>query len=425
MKPVNPYGKVFGEIRVLELTLNSITMSSNLNEYIYSLPADRIAAYPLNERDASKLLVYDSNSRNIKHGQFASIADHLPEDSLLVFNDTKVIPARLHFQKDSGAEIEIFLLNPILPSPLVAMAMQAEKFCTWKCAIGNLKRWKEGTPLTSEIHGISIQAFLQNREEGHVEFSWNTPHSFAEIVNHFGETPLPPYLKRKAVQSDRNRYQTIYSHYEGAVAAPTAGLHFTEKVFASLKTKNIQTDFVTLHVSAGTFQPIKVENVREHIMHNEQVVVSRTNIENILQSDFVVSVGTTSLRTLESLYWYGVKLLRDPLSAFRVTQHDAYEQHMNFPSGKDALRAIIIAMDRHNKSTLEGETSLYILPGYSFRICKALITNFHQPGSTLLLLVSALIGDDWKKVYAEALENQYRFLSYGDSSLLIARSDNN
>jgi S-adenosylmethionine:tRNA ribosyltransferase-isomerase len=399
-------------------------MRITLNEYTYPLPADRIAAYPLNERDQSKLLIYDSNSRNIKHEQFASLADHLPENSLLIFNDTKVIPARLHFQKDSGAEIEIFLLNPIVPSPLVAEAMLAEKSCTWKCTIGNLKKWKEGTSLTKELQGISIQATLQNKDEAHVAFTWNTTHHFAEIVNQLGETPLPPYLKRKAVQSDRERYQTIYSHYEGAVAAPTAGLHFTEKVFTSLKTKNIQTDFVTLHVSAGTFQPIKVENVREHIMHNEQVIVSRRNIENILQSDFVIPVGTTSLRTLESLYWYGVKLLRDPLSAFDISQHDTYETSGTLPSGKEALEAIISFTDNHKKNSIQGETSLYILPGYTFRICKALITNFHQPGSTLLLLVSAFIGEDWKKVYAEALENQYRFLSYGDSSLLIADSTN-
>jgi len=391
-----------------------------LNEYTYPLPADRIAAYPLHERDQSKLLVYDSNSRKIKHEQFASLCDHLPENSLLVFNDTKVIPARLHFQKDSGAEIEIFLLNPLLPSPLVAEAMQAEKSCAWKCTIGNLKKWKEGASLTKELQGISLQATLQNKEEGRVAFTWSTIHSFAEIVNQLGETPLPPYLKRKAVQADRERYQTIYSHHEGAVAAPTAGLHFTEKVFTSLKAKNIQTDFVTLHVSAGTFQPIKVENVREHIMHNEQVIVSRRNIENILQSTFVVPVGTTSLRTLESLYWYGVKLLRDPLSAFDISQQNAYETPGPLPSSKEALEAIISFMDNHKKTSIQGETSLYILPGYTFRICKALITNFHQPGSTLLLLVSAFIGEDWKRVYAEALENQYRFLSYGDSSLLIA-----
>lgn len=395
-------------------------MNISLNEYTYKLPEDRIAAYPLDRRDQSRLLVYEGNSGQIRHEKFTSLTDHLPANSLLVFNDTKVIPARLHFQKGTGAEIEIFLLNPLLPSPLVPLAMQAEKSCTWKCTIGNLKRWKEETPLTRNFHGGSVEATLHNREEGIVEFTWGTSHTFAEVVNQLGETPLPPYLKREAIASDRERYQTIYSHYEGAVAAPTAGLHFTENVFAALKEKNIRTDFVTLHVSAGTFQPIKAENVREHVMHREQLVVSRRNIEILLESNFVVPVGTTSLRTIESLYWYGVSLIRDPHAPFSISQHDAYLKEGTLPSRRESLSAIIHYMDATKRNRIEGETSLYILPGYTFRICNALITNFHQPGSTLLLLVAALLGDDWKRVYAEALANEYRFLSYGDSSLLLA-----
>lgn len=397
-------------------------MNIPLNEYTYQLPPDRIAAFPLNERDQSRLLVYDPASGVIRHEQFTSLATQLPANSLLVFNDTKVIPARLRFKKDSGAEIEIFLLTPLLPSPLVPLAMQAEKSCTWKCAVGNLKRWKEDTPLTRDLPGISVEAILRDRLEGVVEFRWRTAHTFAEAVDLLGETPLPPYLKRKAVESDRERYQTIYSHHEGAVAAPTAGLHFTENVFNSLQAKNIRSEFITLHVSAGTFQPIKVENVQEHVMHNEQLTVHRTTIENLLQHSFIVPVGTTSLRTIESLYWYGVRLLNDPRAAFRISQYDAYEMTGVLPSPQEALGAILRKMDEYGTERIDGETSLYVLPGYRFRICKALITNFHQPGSTLLLLIAALIGDDWRRVYSEALVNQYRFLSYGDSSLLFARN---
>ena len=414
-------GESLREIRVLELTLNRKMANIRLNEYTYPLPPDRIATFPLKQRDQSKLLVYDSASGVIRHEQFTSLAGQLPADSLLVFNDTKVIPARIHFQKGTGAEIEVFLLAPLLPSPLVPIAMQAEKSCTWKCTIGNLKRWKDDTPLTKNLPDLSVEAVLRNREEGIVEFRWTSSHTFAEAVNRMGETPLPPYLKRKVLESDKERYQTIYSHHEGAVAAPTAGLHFTENVFQSLKEKNIHTDFVTLHVSAGTFQPIKVENVQEHIMHNEQLIVHRGNIENLLQHSFVVPVGTTSLRTIESLYWYGARLLNDRRTTFHVSQHDAYEMKGTLPSAEEALRAILRKMDDSGVDRIEGETSLYILPGYSFRICRALITNFHQPGSTLLLLVAAMIGEDWKKVYSEALDNEYRFLSYGDSSLLLAR----
>ena len=395
-------------------------MQLNINEFTYPLPAERIAAYPLDNRDQSKLLVYESGK--IMHKQFHSIAACVPTNSLLFFNDTKVIPARLHFQKGSGAEIEIFLLNPILPSGLVLEAMQADHACTWKCTIGNLKRWKDGNPLINNFQGITVEATLQNREEGVVEFRWNTGQTFAEVLCLMGETPLPPYIRRKAEASDRERYQTIYSHYDGAVAAPTAGLHFTTEVFESLQKMNIQTDFITLHVSAGTFQPIKVENVAAHTMHHEQLVVSRRNIENLLQNKFIISVGTTSLRTLESMYWYGVKLLKDPGATFSISQHDPYRFQEPLPSRVEALTAIAQYMDEHGKNSITGETSIYILPGYTFRICQALITNFHQPGSTLILLVAAFIGEDWKKVYEAALQHNYRFLSYGDSSLLIPGS---
>lgn len=297
--------------------------------------------------------------------------------------------------------------------------MQAQHQCTWQCTIGNLKRWKEGQVLTKDVKGILLQASLINRKEGIVEFRWNTTQSFAEVITLVGVTPLPPYIKREASQEDKTRYQTIYSHYEGAVAAPTAGLHFTDQMFELLKAKGIETDFLTLHVSAGTFQPVKTENALEHDMHHEQVVISRKSIEHLLRTDrFIVAVGTTSMRTLESLYWFGVKLLENPENEFNITQEDPYQPRA-LPSSLEALVAIASHMDRQRLDSLSGTTSIFIYPGYSFKICQGLITNFHMPASTLILLVAAFIGEDWKKIYDEALDKKYRFLSYGDSSLLI------
>lgn len=388
----------------------------NTDDYSYSLAPERIALFPLQSRDQSKLLVYGKGK--ITHTTFKSIAEHISSGSLLFFNDTKVIPARLHFTKGTGAEIEIFLLNPV-SSSLMVHAMQAEHGCRWKCAIGNLKRWRDGIILSKELGDIKLEANLLDRNEGLVEFKWNTAHNFAAIIERSGETPLPPYINRKSDEADRERYQTIYSHYEGAVAAPTAGLHFTEEVFQSLKDKGVQTDFLTLHVSAGTFQPIKVRNAADHTMHNEQVVVKRKNIENLLNSSFIIPVGTTSMRTIESIYWYGVKLLADGDAEFTIAQGDPYIIRSTFPTKEESLTAVLSYMDRNKLTEITGQTSIYIVPGYTFRICKALVTNFHQPGSTLILLVAAFIGTDWKKVYQSALDNNYRFLSYGDSSLLL------
>ena len=392
----------------------------NTDDYTYSLTPDRIAKYPLDVRDQSNLLVYDKGK--ITHTKFNCLATHLPSRCFLFFNDTKVIPARLHFTKDTGAEIEICLLNPIEPSSLMIQAMQAERTCSWKCTIGNLKRWKEGTVLIKDLSGLSLEATLLDRNEGYVKFSWSTSDTFAEIVNRSGETPLPPYINRKSETTDRERYQTIYSHYEGAVAAPTAGLHFTSNVFEALKDKSIQTDFLTLHVSAGTFQPIKVRNAAEHTMHNEQIVIKRHNVENLLNNSYVIPVGTTSMRTIESIYWYGVKLLSDPDAQFHISQDDPYGNRTELPTKEGSLSAVLNYFDRYKVNEVTGQTSIYIVPGYRFRICKALITNFHQPGSTLILLVAAFIGHDWRKVYQSALDNNYRFLSYGDSSLLIPQS---
>jgi S-adenosylmethionine:tRNA ribosyltransferase-isomerase len=391
-------------------------MNIDVNNYTYQLPPEKIAQYPLAQRDQSKLLYYTTGK--IEHKKFKDLPELLPPGSTLFFNDTKVIPARLIFHKTSGAYIEIFLLNPIEPSPLLAESLQATETCAWKCTIGNLKKWNVDT-LSKRVNGIEITAKLVDREAGVVKFIWSGGHTFAEVVQCIGNTPLPPYLKRDPDATDEERYQTVYSNRKGAVAAPTAGLHFTPAVLATLRDKRIPLDFLSLHVSAGTFLPIKVTNALDHRMHEEQMVINRQNIETLLQAKTIVAVGTTSLRTLESLYWYGVKLIQNANAEFNIGQHDAYTLD-ELPTAARALQAIRHHMDIRQEETLTGETSIYIVPGYRFRLCSGLITNFHQPASTLILLVAAFIGDDWRKVYDEALANDYRFLSYGDSSLLLA-----
>ncbi|MCA4900389.1 MAG: S-adenosylmethionine:tRNA ribosyltransferase-isomerase [Bacteroidota bacterium] len=394
--------------------------SININEYKYDLPQERIALYPLEQRDHSKLLVY--RQANISHQHFYELSQFLPEGATLFFNDTKVIPARLLFQKETGATIELFLLNPLQPSPLVAVSMEARGSSQWHVAIGNAKRWTDGQPLTLHLGEGKLTAKLVDKEKGIANFSW-TPESlsFAEVVSLAGATPLPPYLKREVEASDRERYQTIYSKKEGAVAAPTAGLHFTDRVFEDLKRKNIQTDFLTLHVSAGTFQPVKVENAMDHPMHAEQMVVSKSNLQNLVNCQgMIVAVGTTSLRTLESLYWYGVKLEYNQHADFIIEQNEPY-QNQGKLSFKAAVQNVLAKLDRDQSVQLIGETSIYIVPGYEIKSCDAIITNFHQPGSTLMLLVAAFVGPDWKKIYGQALNNGYRFLSYGDSSLLFRK----
>jgi len=387
----------------------------NINDYTYNLPEERIALHPLPERDHSKLLVYQMG--DIRHSNFSKLAEFLPSNSILFFNNTKVIPARLFFKKETGAEIEIFLLDPVWPSPIVALAMTANQKSRWHCTIGNLKRWKENSTLKITVGDLVLEATLIDLQKSIVEFNWNDSLTFSEVVQKIGAIPLPPYIKRTAEASDLARYQTIYSKEDGAVAAPTAGLHFTYNVFDSLKTKNISFDYLTLHVSAGTFQPVKVQNALEHPMHEEQIIVTQQNVEHLLIERSVVAVGTTSLRTMESIYWYGVKLSVDPTSKFSITQDDAYQLK---PIDKSkALNAVLKKMNDEKTDQLIGETSIYILPGYDFKTCDALITNFHQPGSTLMLLVAAFVGSDWRKIYDEALAKEYRFLSYGDSSLLF------
>lgn len=389
----------------------------NINDYTYDLPESRIAIHPLAQRDQSKLLVYSHG--NILHKTFTDLPNLLPENAVIFFNDTRVIPARLLFKKSTGAAIEIFLLNPVDPAN-VQLAMQTTHAISWTCMIGNLKRWPKNVLLQKQHGAFTLNAELLNREENIVRLSWEPASaSFAEIVSQAGVTPLPPYIRRKPEPQDRTSYQTVYSHYDGAVAAPTAGLHFTEHVLAEIARKRITTDFLTLHVSAATFQPVKTERAAEHPMHCEQVTVSRENIENAISKESIVAVGTTSMRTLESLYWFGVKLMKDPAAEFKVDKMDPYHTYPSLPSKEKALDAILNKMILENNESITGETSIYILPGYTFRVCNALITNFHQPRSTLMLLVAAFVGSDWRKIYDQALNNNYRFLSYGDSSLLL------
>jgi len=394
----------------------------DLTAYEYTLPEEKIAKFPLAKRDASKLLHYKDGQ--ISHLNFSNIPDLLPADTLLVYNDTKVIPARLIFQRETGARIEIFLLQPISPTTVIPEIMLAKHPVIWETMIGNSKKWKDGEILKGviQLQGSTITLFakLIDRESRQVEFSWdNAEVAFVDVVEASGEVPLPPYLNRKPIEEDKSRYQTVYSEKEGAVAAPTAGLHFTPEIFERLKTKGIKEAQVTLHVSAGTFQPIKASQVTEHPMHSEQIHVDRKTIETIIPNlGKIVTVGTTSVRTLESLYWYGVKLLEGKGEELRIEKLFPYEDRESLPSAQKSYEAILIHMKEKGLQTIMGTTEIFIFPGYEFKIVKGLITNFHQPGSTLILLIATILGEDWRRVYKDALANNYRFLSYGDSSLL-------
>lgn len=393
----------------------------NLSLLVYDLPDERIAKHPLAQRDSSKLLIYKNGE--IIDQSFGQIGAHLPEKTTLFFNNTKVIPARLFFHKDTGALIEIFLLKPLEPSEVISQVMEATDSVTWECMVGNFKKWKDRQELTlilnDEANEIKLTASIADRSSTQIQFDWdNANYSFAEIVELAGKVPLPPYLNREAIDADKERYQTVYSKKEGAVAAPTAGLHFTDKVLEELAENGIKESFLTLHVSAGTFQPIKVENPKDHPMHSEQMAVEKQAIEDVINSEFVIPVGTTSMRTLESLYWFGVRLLNGNES-FDIQKLELYKTSEDLPSRKASFQAILDYMNKGDITQLVGKTEIFIMPGYQFRVCNGLITNFHQPGSTLLLLVSAFLKGNWEKVYNHALENNYRFLSYGDSSLLL------
>jgi S-adenosylmethionine:tRNA ribosyltransferase-isomerase len=399
-----------------------------INDYTYQLPDDKIALYPKEERDASKLLIYKENI--ISEDIYKNIADHLPENSLLVFNNTKVIRARIRFQRSSGGTIEIFCLEPYEAINEYSTIMNKKGSVRWKCMIGGVSKWKENE-LIKELFAINCELKARLTEKLSdayvVEFSWQPEQlSFAEVIAAAGDIPLPPYIKRTTEITDTERYQTVYAHHEGSVAAPTAGLHFTPAVFDALAKKNIQKAFVTLHVGAGTFKPVKAAVMEQHEMHAEWIDVGIDTIENILASihNNIIAVGTTSLRTLESLYWMGVKSSFNSQNLqLKIGQWDVYEAPLanTTLSAEGALTALIKWMKENNMERLFTQTQILIVPGYRFKIVKGIITNFHQPQSTLLLLVAAAVGDSWKKIYDHALQNDFRFLSYGDGSLLFIK----
>lgn len=393
----------------------------NPSNYTYILPEERIAEYPLPKRDSSKLLIYKQG--NIETQVFHEIADVLPSNALLYFNNTKVIPARLHFFKDTGAHIEILLDKAHSPSKDPLHCISQTKTCSWSCIVGNKKKWKKGDELHLRIQTakeeIELKVQFEDREKNIIKFHWNGGHTFASILELAGHIPLPPYIKRDDNDSDKDSYQTVYAKVKGAVAAPTAGLHFTDNVIHSIKNRGILTDELTLHVGAGTFKPIKVDDASEHDMHSELLHVKRENLESILKHEGpIIPVGTTAMRSLESIYWFGHLLENENPDSFQISKEYPYHQEESI-SLKKSVENILKWMEARNLTEFSGDTSIFIVPGYKFKVCNGIITNFHQPGTTLILLIAALIGEDWKKVYDFALENDYRFLSYGDSSLLI------
>ena len=390
----------------------------NISDYNYELPDERIAKFPLEKRDSSKLLTYISGS--VETNVFSSLPEILPANSCLVFNNTRVIQARLEFFKSTGSRIEIFCLEPQEPSSY-ELSLSSTQSCVWKCMVGNLKKWKAEV-LKKEVGTdnliLEAERLETNGNTSFIKFSWNNGVSFAEVLDLLGELPIPPYLNRKTQESDKTTYQTVYSKVKGSVAAPTAGLHFTPEVISALHGKGIKTMELTLHVGAGTFQPVKAEEIGGHAMHAEKIEVSKDFIENIIENlGNIVAVGTTSVRTLESLYYLGVQLHSGDTKLL-VNQWEPYENKSELPP-KESLQAILNYMEQTQSNILYATTQIMIVPGYKFNIVNILITNFHQPKSTLLLLLAAFIGDKWRELYKYALENDYRFLSYGDSSVLM------
>jgi len=407
----------------------------SINDYDYFLPEEKIAFFPLEERDQSKLLIYKNGK--INEDIYLNIANYLPSKSFLVFNDTKVIKARILFTKDTGAVIEIFCLEPYEVINDYAIVLQKKNSVRWKCMIGGAGKWKQKyleKKFTIDNDEVTLKAELVEKlSDAYVaELSWSPgEYSFAEILEHAGKTPLPPYIKRDAGESDAERYQTIYSKYEGSVAAPTAGLHFTERIFSSLKEKNIDTGFVTLHVGAGTFKPVKSETMKGHEMHAEWIDVSNFFIRQLIKniSNGIFCVGTTSVRTVESLYWMGVKTMLYPnasIEELEVQQWEVYEDDLfkNPFSAEEALHSLLNFLHDKKIVRLFTKTKIIIAPGYQFKIVQGLITNFHQPKSTLLLLVAAMAGEKWKVIYEYALNNNFRFLSYGDGCLIFNNHGN-
>lgn len=397
-----------------------------IEEYNYNLPDERIAKYPLEKRDSSKLLKYDDGC--VSEYKFSSLPELLPENSIMIFNDTKVVPARLHFQRTSGAHIEIFCLEPVLPEEYVSMFAATDR-CRWKCIVGNVKRWKNDTLflynplLDKEITEMSLKADLVERtgETSIVEFSWDNGAPFSKVLEVCGSVPIPPYLNRETEDIDLERYQTLYARFRGSVAAPTAGLHFTEEVLEEIRARSIQTETVCLHVGAGTFLPVKSSLVSEHKMHREPFVVTLNLLEKLINAEGkVIAVGTTSVRTLESLYYIGVSCIEKGRPN-DVDQWDPYSRDYNY-TVKEALQAIADYLKVNGMNNLQLGTRIIIVPGFRFRVVDVLVTNFHQPQSTLLLLISAFVNGDWKKIYEYALGHDFRFLSYGDSSVLFRKA---
>lgn len=401
------------------------TEQIRIEEFNYPLPDERIAKFPLTKRDESKLLVYRNGK--IDEAVFKQLSDYLPQGSMLVYNNTRVIQARMLFQKETGAQIEVFCLEPVIPHDYALVFQQTES-CSWLCLVGNLKKWKEGAlhktiRMDDKEVVLSAERIKTTGDSHLVRFSWNNPQvTFAELLDGAGILPIPPYLHRETRESDLQTYQTVYSKIKGSVAAPTAGLHFTSEVLAGLDAKGFTREEVTLHVGAGTFKPVKSEVIGDHEMHTEFISVRRSAIENIRTNlGWIIAVGTTSVRTLESLYYMGRTLVNNPDATSEelvVTQWTPYNDTEEVPA-HEALTALLNYLDRNQTDTLLSATQIMIAPGYEFKIVKGIITNFHQPKSTLLLLISAFVNGNWKSIYNYALDNDFRFLSYGDSSLLL------
>ncbi len=386
-----------------------------IEDYSYSLPDESIAQSAIEPRDKSKLLCYKKNK--ISHTTFCDIHELVPRDAQMYMNDAKVIPARLFVKNTNGANIEIFLLQPFQMEYINALSNNSNS--TWKCLIGNKKKWKKEELLHTIVANTTIEITLLSVEENIVKFSWNDSINFMEILQQWGKIPLPPYIKRETNTDDKQRYQTVYSSVAGSVAAPTAGLHFTKEVLNKLSLKGVANNFLTLHVSAGTFLPVKTSLASEHQMHTEYFSISLETLLSLQIPSPKVAVGTTSVRVLESLYWCAVKITNNLKNPFSIEQWAPYSEYNNVPSVQEAITCLIKHLQQNKLTHLHGDTSIMIMPGYSFRFVDILITNFHQPKSTLLLLIAAFVGDVWREIYTEALLKEYRFLSYGDSSILF------
>lgn len=388
----------------------------SINDFYYELPDERIAKFPLAERNKSKLLVYQNGK--IQDSIFSNLQEFLPANSCLVMNNTKVVAARLKFTKTTGSQIEVFCLEPYETE--INVAMQETRSAIWKCMVGNLKRFKDHDVLAYNTPKGTLRAKIYKRQEGTVlvQFDWNSGEAFADILNSAGEVPLPPYLNRETTEDDKERYQTVYAQNNGAVAAPTAGLHFTNDQLPNLSKNGIEHNYVTLHVSAGTFQPVKADTLDKHNMHHEHIVVEVDFLKWLLKKDKVITVGTTSLRTLESLYWLALKTKQKGTLAQDLLSAEPYELNATI-TREEAIEILINQLEKESKTQIKAATALFTMPGYTFKMIDGLITNLHQPKSTLLALIAAIVGNDWKNIYNHALENDYRFLSYGDSSILM------